>query len=90
MTAPERTRRKRLAKQWQEYRERVMPAEAGLTQVRETRRAFYGGAAVLLGIVLRDVSPSGADVVEESDLEMMDDLDFELKEFLADAKAGRA
>ena len=89
MTAPERTRRKRLAKQWQEYRERVIPADAGVGQVVETRRAFYAGAAVLFGIILGNVSPSSADVVEESDLEMMDDLDHELTEFLADAKAGR-
>lgn len=84
----ERTRAKLIGAEWNQYRERVMPADAGPVQVKETRRAFYGGAAILLAIVVGNVSEGEA--VADGDLEMMDDLKAELDQFLDDARAGRA
>jgi hypothetical protein len=36
-----------IAAAWESYLARVMPADASVTQIAETRQAFFGGAAVL-------------------------------------------
>ena len=40
-----------LADKWAEFQERVMPDEASDLQVREMRRAFFGGALVMFNLV---------------------------------------
>ncbi len=40
-----------LADKWAEFQERVMPDEASDLQVREMRRAFFGGALVMFGLL---------------------------------------
>jgi hypothetical protein len=37
---------------WEDYASKVIPDNAGSTQVEETRRAFYAGAAVVTGFMM--------------------------------------
>ncbi len=39
---------------WKSYRAVIVPPTAGEVQVSECRRAFYGGAAHLLGLMMAD------------------------------------
>jgi hypothetical protein len=70
---------KRIRTLWEEYRGLVIPADAPPVQVRESRKAFYSGAATIFGALTGGVSP-GLEV-QDSDMQMMDDLAAELKEF---------
>src|SRR5688572_7099004 len=62
--------------QWDTYRV-VMPKDAGATQIIETRRAFYAGAQALLHLMLKKFEPGLEET--ENDLQMMDDIDAELR-----------
>lgn len=73
---------------WESYRARVIPKDAGGVQVEETRRAFYAGAAIVFGALIHGVSPG--EEVQATDLRMMDDLQTELDEFLAEQGAKAA
>lgn len=77
-----------IADVWAGYAERVLPAEAGPSQTRETRRAFYAGADALLRAVMVALEP-GSDATE-SDVTLMEGIDDELKAFARDVQAGRA
>jgi len=54
----------------------------------ETRRAFYAGAQALMGIVMNSLSPDSEPT--EEDVAVMEDLDAELREFVAKVKACQA
>jgi len=73
--------KRRIGAAWEQYREQVLPANAGQAQIDETRKGFYAGAAALFGIVAGGVSPGNE--VEPSDLAMLDDLVHELQECVA-------
>jgi hypothetical protein len=73
---------------WETFRQEVVPPDASSIQVRETRRAFYAGAKMLLGLILTSFAPGTE--AEESDLDLMDQIDQELRAFLDDVAAGRA
>lgn len=77
-----------IAAQWASYRSACIPATAGETQVRESRRAFYAGAQALQVILLAGVSDE-ADMTD-SDERLMQSIDAELTQFGADVKARRA
>lgn len=47
---------------WASYRDQVVPAHAGRTQLLESRQAFFAGAAALLGLLTQDLS---IEVVEQ-------------------------
>lgn len=81
---------RRILDEWNGYRERVMPAEAGTTQVQETRRAFYGGARSMIALMLLGLDPGSADVVTPEDLDAMDGWTEELRQFVVDITEGRA
>lgn len=60
---------KTIADNWRSYHRRVLPPDAGPIQVRETRRAFYAGAAMMFGMV----SKVGDDDRSEAEsMEVMD------------------
>ena len=80
--------RQRMAEQWDSYELRVIPPAAGGAQRVETRRAFYAGAQALMGIVMNSLSPESEPTDE--DVAVMEDLDAELREFVANVKAGKA
>jgi len=78
---------KRIEQEWESYRRRIIPFGASTTQIVETRRAFYGGVASLMGLLLKQLDPG--EEPTEKDLKMMDELQAELEEFLEEVKAGR-
>lgn len=80
--------RKRLLEQWKSFQQAVIQPDAPVTQVKEMRRAFYGGAAAFQAEVLRGLTP-GPDEQEE-DLRMLAELNDELLEFNRQVKAGQA
>ena len=70
---------KRLEAEWFSYRAAVIPDTAGPVQVEECRRAFYAGGAALHNIVMTMLSPTAEPT--EADIQKMQDLHDELKEF---------
>lgn len=64
---------------WQSYRHEVLPPEAGESQIRETRRAFYGGAQALLSAIMAGLDQGSEPT--EADLSRMDTIVAELRDF---------
>lgn len=67
-----------IEKGWNSYRA-LLPKEAGEVQIRETRQAFYGGAAILFESIMMMLDP-GAEPTE-ADMQRMTDIQNELREF---------
>jgi hypothetical protein len=63
---------KYIEKSWQSYRQ-LIPADASETQIRETRQAFYAGAAIIFkGMILLmdgDDEPSAADMARMMEIQ---------------------
>lgn len=78
---------KRIEKEWALY-STLIPMGAAESQVRETKRAFYGGAQTLLAIIMRMLDPGTEPT--EADLRKMDEIDRELRDFLEQVKRGAA
>lgn len=70
---------KRIAKEWNDYQEKVLTPECSTVQVVETRRAFYAGAVSLWAILLRILEP-GTEATKK-DLEVMDEIAQEFAEW---------
>lgn len=64
--------------EWKEYFAKVVPANAPLVQITETRRAFYGGAWCMLNLLL---SVGGDEVSEESGAAYLEELRQEILVF---------
>lgn len=77
-----------VAQAWDDYRAIVIPKNAGPTQVRECRRAFYAGAESLLVQIMQGLSP-GPDSMQ-SDEDYLNALHAELHAFAREVKEGRA
>ncbi|OGT59005.1 MAG: hypothetical protein A3E01_18570 [Gammaproteobacteria bacterium RIFCSPHIGHO2_12_FULL_63_22] len=73
---------------WNSYLARVIPADAPIVQVTESRRAFYAGAQALLGTLMARLDPDKEPT--EADLVMMDSIKAELDQFARDVQAGKA
>ncbi len=71
----------RMAKAWQRYEREVLPKDASPVQRNETRRAFYAGALVLMGTIMRDLSPEPG--MTRGDEKLMDEIFAELDDFMA-------
>lgn len=69
-----------LLDEWRSYRGEVLPRNAPAVQVRETRRAFYAGAAAWFGLMLRAADQPG-DEPTEVELSRVDALNAELEAF---------
>lgn len=83
-------RRQRIAEQWDTFaREVLAPVGAGEIQKKEARRAFYAGAWALYSLQMNQLSP-GVERITQDDLNLMADLDAEMREFGELVKAGRA
>lgn len=80
--------KRRIETAWLSYRAVVIPAAAPSVQVIESRRAFYAGAQALLGLLLNQLGPESEPT--EADLEMMDEIERELKTFARNVEAGVA
>lgn len=73
--------------QWLSYRREVIPANAPMIQITESRRAFYAGAEALLSVICGFLEPGTEPTI--GDLEKMTAIHNELVQFAADVKAGR-
>jgi hypothetical protein len=66
-------------KGWQGYKA-LLPKDASDVQIRETRQAFFGGAAVLFEALMTAILDPGEEPTEE-DMKKMSDIQRELSEF---------
>jgi hypothetical protein len=73
---------------WLSYRNAVIPAAAGATQLIETRRAFYAGACGLLQTVLKILEPGQE--ATAADVRTVGLIAAELRRFNDAVKAGLA
>lgn len=80
-------KRQLIAEQWNEFAAKVLNAEAPAAQRREMRLAFYAGAHAGLYQVIVALSPEAE--TTEADLQLMRDVDDELKSFAAGVVEGR-
>ncbi len=72
--------------QWQSYMKDVVPKEAGATQIRETRRAFFAGAEAMMNIC----QAVGTEHVSEAEgAQIMEGAYQELQRFCAGVREGR-
>ena len=65
---------------WALYRRQVLPRDCSLTQLDETRKAFFAGAQHLFGSIMTILEPG--EEPTEADLMRMDRIDDELKAFV--------
>lgn len=78
---------KHLEAEWNAYRAKVVPAEAGQEQIRGTKIAFYGGAWAYNHMVMRGLSAGPEST--PPDEKFLRDLHAEMIAFRDDVKAGR-
>lgn len=83
-----RTRRTPIGDAWATYAERVLPAGASDVQRQETKRAFYAGADGMLTSLLR-LFGEGDEPTPE-DLDLMQDVQDEIKAFVQEVLRGEA
>lgn len=81
-------KRRLMAEQWDQFARAILPAGVGPTQRQEMRRAFYAGGEAIMFRVITALSPDTEPT--DDDVQIMADLDAELREFAAAVKAGRA
>ena len=79
---------KSLKEYWANYLETVVPKDASMIQVQETKRAFYSGAAALMNTVMEIGDNDAIDEMAGADI--MEDRLQELHEFHEDVQRGRA
>lgn len=70
---------KLLETEWINYRNAVIPKDAGSVQLMESRRAFFGGAWALYSLIMNSLDPGHEPT--EADLALMAALDREMREF---------
>jgi hypothetical protein len=80
--------RARIAEAWNAFSLKAGLQAAPDNQRREMRRAFYAGATATFYIVTTDIS-AGPEP-QPSDLQMLSDLDAELRRFVECVKSGTA
>lgn len=81
-------KRRLMAEQWDAFAKALDLHQFGLTQQREMRRAFYAGAESILFRIIQSFAPESEPT--DADLQIMVDLDQELKDFAQMVKQGRA
>lgn len=84
---PSLTARGTLADAWAEFESLVLPGDASAVQRREMRRAYYGGAWVVLCLLDTISDPS---VSEASGLRLVEGVREEIVRFKAEVLSGRA
>jgi hypothetical protein len=75
-----------IEKAWLSYRQKVIPPNAGETQVTESRRAFYAGAAALFNTFMNIFEPG--EEPTENDLRVVGLIQAELLRFGSQVKVG--
>jgi hypothetical protein len=72
---------------WNSYAHKLVPAQPGTTQYDETRKAFYGGAAVIMG-ACKAIGES--ETSEEAGVFLMQSIEQELNDFQAEMRREQA
>jgi len=72
---------------WEDYQRKLIPADAPLVQIQETRRAFYAGARGLLRAI-EDILSPGHDPTN-ADVNMLQSVYLELEAFAKSVEAGK-
>lgn len=81
-------KRKTMRMEWESYRERIVPAGAGPTQVVETERAFYAGAIAYRYLYRSRLDMGTADCSEE-EARACQRLDEELNDYVETVQKSR-
>lgn len=64
---------------WQSYRKHVLPQAAPPIQIKETRRAFFGGAAILFETIM--LALDSGEEPTDADMQRLTDLQAEIDEY---------
>lgn len=72
--------------EWETFRRDALPGGLPSYQVREMRRAFYGGALSLLATIMKTLDPG--DEPTEADMARMDDIKADLDLFGEEVRRG--
>lgn len=80
-------KRRLIADGWRAYAEHVLPANAPPVQTKETRQAFYAGAAHLWGAFIGALGPG--EEADPPDLALADGVQQEIDDWLAEIAGGR-
>ena len=70
-------KRQRILEEWNKFAEQVLPKVCSQNQREDMKHAFYAGAFIVLMVTTRDSSTG--DAITESDLELVGDLDEEVR-----------
>ena len=81
--------KRRLEEQWNDLRAKAIPRDAPARQLIEMRRAFFCGAEAFFRIQLAAYDESTPEPTP-ADLQVLSDLEAEIKDFVAKLKAGVA
>ena len=81
--------KRRLEEEWDKLRALAIPADAPTVQLIEMRRAFFAGAEAFFRIQQRAYDGSTPEPTE-ADLQVLTDLDNEIRDFAAKLAAGVA
>lgn len=80
-----------IQKEWEAFRDKVLPDGAPEVQLREMRRAFFAGAISLRGVMFKVLEDTGdPNEVTEGDLRVMEDINDEFERYADDLQHGRA
>ena len=77
----------RVLEEWNSYRTTLLDGASPI-QIQECRRSFYAGAQALFFMIINGLTPGSEP--EPADLEMLDQITEELKEFASDVFEGKA
>ena len=72
-------RKEHIKAMWESYLKQIVPDDAHETQIEETRRAFYAGAAILYTGIMNMLDESANDT--QGDIDLMEDLAHEIHAF---------
>lgn len=75
--------------QWEYYRDAVIPKQASVIQIVESKKAFYAGARTLLSTLFETLEETDHDEPTEADLNTMVSIQKELDEFVDEVAKGR-
>jgi hypothetical protein len=78
---------KTIAEAWVSYMDDVIPKDAPAVQIQESKRAFFGGAALVLQFAL---ALGDDDVSEDEGVELLESLRRECEAFKNDVLEGRS
>ena len=70
-----------IQKLWDDYKSKVLPANAPPVQVSECQYAFYAGASALWQIILSGLSIEGEEASPE-DLALMEEIQKEFEDYI--------